>query len=1142
MSRASSTLTEPQRIASDPAHSAWVFANAGTGKTSVLANRVLRLLLAGVEPSKILCLTFTNAAAAEMELRVKRKLSQWATAEESQLAEDIAGLVAAVPDKTMLRRAQRLFLRMVDSQDNLRIQTIHAFCQSLLKRFPLEAGVSSHLALMDEKTARELVREAWLRLISDHAGIHLKDKKSREALQKTAQLFADTTLTSLIDEAINARGELEELLSAHHDIEVLIDAMYAVLNTHRNTTEKNIIDRYITNNNNRIKDIMNVIGVNHNTTLELAGWLDLPPEMAVAAFPVHQRIFLTAGGTPRVHLFPKKLYDAHPELEKLALDTQNAVLETVEHLNNLGTAKCTEHFLRLVGALLALYRQLKDQRALLDYDDLIHYSYRLVTRQGMMPWVMYKLDEGIDHILVDEAQDTSAPQWKIIEALCSEFFAGEGRVARLRSLFVVGDLKQSIFSFQGAEPALFSGMHRSFRKDAAAAGKPWHSVALEMSFRSTPPILQAVDAILTRPEMQAALGEAETIVKHIPHRSGARGVVELWPLASVPEDVSGKQADALPVAYTKKQDAKKILAEKIASSVRGWLDEKRVLSSTGKPITPGDIMILVRQRRDTLTGHILRALAALHIPVAGIDRIELTEHIAVMDMLALGHFLLLPEDDLTLAALLKSPLCGMNDEELFTLAYSRGGASLWQMLREKSRENDRMMHVFRDLSELLRQVDFTSPFALFAEVLEVRGGRKAFIARMGGEVEDVLNEFLNLAMQYTQSHTPSLQGFLHWVQSGKTEIKRDMEHGKNEIRVVTVHGAKGLQAPVIFLPDTTQFTPRTPAMLWSDNCVLLPGKQEGRAAICQRLAEEEKQCQQEEYYRLLYVALTRAQDELYICGWESPRRSPTKGCWYEVAKAGLQGIAHEEEDGTLWLVSGASCHSEAKPKDLPPHGILRGVYPGEGRGQDDTPPLPDFFYRPPLLEKASGVILPSRMEEEEDAASTLPPSRDKQRYLRGNATHLLLQHLPGISQDARHQASMHLLSRHLPESSAPAKQEIIREVEAILTHPELVPLFSHASIAEVPVTGMAGDRLVSGQIDRLAVSETEVIIADYKTHRNPPTALEDVPVRYLRQMAAYRHLLQEIYPGKTIRCVLIWTQGARWMELPDFILEPHAPS
>ncbi len=768
---------------------------------------------------------------------------------------------------------------------------------------------------------------------------------------------------------------------------------------------------------------------------------------------------------------------------------------------------------------------------------------RLLERRGA-DWVLYKLDQGLDHILIDEAQDTNPDQWQVVARLADELFAGEGAREVGRTLFAVGDAKQSIFSFQRADPAAFDGMREHFAAKAREAQQRWRALALDMSFRSTPAILSAIDAVFARPEAADGVAASGERLHHRASRAGQAGVVELWPPVR-PRERPATAPWTPPLRREPADSPPARLAALIARRIKGWIDGGKRLASEDRPIHAGDVMVLVR-RRDIFVEELIRALKAASVPVAGIDRMVLTDQLAVMDVLALARFLLLPEDDLSLACVLKSPLVGLSEEQLLLLCHGRGG-TLWRALGQRA-AGDPALAAARDyLAGLLRRVDFTPPFELLAAILgsdgapEQPSGRRRLVARLGPDAEEPLDELLQLALDYERGHSPSLQGFVHWLESGQAEIKRDPEaSARDEVRVMTVHGAKGLEAPIVILPDTMQPPTQSPHLLWLDEGeggLLWPPRRAHEGALAQTLRALAEHKRDQEYRRLLYVAMTRAADRLYVCGWEG-RRGPPAGCWYDLVRAGLAGLAEpfafdcrgEIADG--WAGEGLR---HLSPQTTAPERRRRGI------SEESKPePLPGWALRPPPPEpKPARPLAPSRPEAEEPAIySPLGPDQGA-RFRRGLMIHRLLEALPELPTRARKAACRRFLARAAFALPKALQAELMAETLAVLGAPEFAPLFAPGSRAEVPLTGLVGDRIVAGQVDRLVVTEEEVLIVDYKTNRPPPDSAAAVAPLYLGQMAAYRALLEKIYPGKKVRCLLLWTDGPRLMALPAALLDNY---
>jgi ATP-dependent helicase/nuclease subunit A len=784
--------------------------------------------------------------------------------------------------------------------------------------------------------------------------------------------------------------------------------------------------------------------------------------------------------------------------------------------------------------VISRYQAAKDRRGLLDYDDLIDKALALLRNAGAA-WVHYKLDQGIDHVLIDEAQDTSPKQWEIIRLLTGEFFAGAGARPDARTVFAVGDEKQSIFSFQGAAPREFDRMRRDFAALCTGARRLFRFVPLRHSFRSGANLLGAFDTVFGRPAAYSGLSADAVATVHEPLPGAPPGEVEIWETVK-PLPKREIEAWAAPFDELTERSPQLRLAARIAASAGRWIVEGA---------RAGDVLVLVRQR-GALFEAIIRALKEANIEVAGADRLVLTEHIAVMDLMALVDALLLPEDDLALATVLKSPLLGLDDQDLLEVAWERK-SSLRAALRAKAPLAPRFAEAASRLDRLAGWAAQEGPFNFLARVLDAEGGRRRFLSRLGHEANDPLDELLNLALAYEERETPSLQGFVAWLRTAQTDVKRDMEIARDEVRVMTVHGAKGLEAPIVVLADTTtppagpvQRQPRLLELAMDGAAPPLFAWASPKAADVAATAAARQRALLEseaEHHRLLYVAMTRAIDRLVVCGAEGERK-PAEGCWWKLIWAALHPLSTEEEardgSGKLWRyrplpppAGRAVCAAApARPARCePPPAWLAGNAPSEAV---TAPPLsPSRAY--------DETVVPRRAAAAESRA-------DREKAMaRGVAMHRLLQSLPDIPAPARREAARRHLARAAPAFDGEERERMIAQVERILEEPRFAALFLPGSRAEVPIAGRLSYRgapvTVSGQLDRLAVTADSVLIADYKTNRPPVRSLAAVPKAYVAQLALYRAVLQELYPAKSIRAALIWTEVPELMEVPAAVLD-----
>jgi ATP-dependent helicase/nuclease subunit A len=1137
-----------QGRAADPEVSAWVSANAGTGKTAVLVKRALRLLLAGSKPEAILCLTYTKNAAAEMQNRLLGVLADWATIPSEALHKQLVDLLGRAPEAAELRIAKRLFALALEARGGLKIHTIHGFCERLLQRFPLEAGITPHFKVFDEHGAARLKQQAYEATIARAA--EGRDNVLGRALAKAITYTSDDYFRKVVETVLAKRGELARMLAFHDSAGDWAEAEAQALKRLFDVAEEDeeslfaamadvLSDAEIDTALAAFEAFGSTTKTDCDAEWHLREVRSSAGEARVAAF---KPLFLTADSAPKKQSCTKGLADNAPNIASILDTAKGRYAALNEKLARLRVAEASGAVLAFADAIHADYERRKRAEAVLDYDDLIAKARNLFLQTGAASWVLYKIDGGIDHILVDEAQDTNPAQWEIVQSVAEEFFSGAGAKEKLRTLFAVGDEKQSIYSFQGADPARFGGVGRAFRLRAAAIEVPWHEVPLNLSFRSTVPVLKAVDAVFARPEAAQGLTFAETvIIQHHAHRQGEAGLVELWQLESEtkPEPVEAFEPWNESASGARSVDT---LCRRIAAQIKRWLDEGEPLPARGRKVRAGDILILVR-RRDPFTTPMIRELKRLRIDVAGADRMKLMDQLAVQDMVALADVLLMPEDDLALAVVLKSPLFNLDDGALFDIAFDRKG-SLWAALKAKAKEDARFAEAERRLTAWLDLTDFLPPYEFFAEVLGAEGQlmRKRLLTRLGPEAAEAIDEFLDSALGYDREDAPSLQGFIDRLRADEVEIKRDMDQDRDEVRIMTVHGAKGLEAPVVFLPDTCM-TPRpqgprifplprageppeeVPHLAWapaghSDLGVLA----ESKAALT--LAERE------EYNRLLYVAMTRASDRLYVCGWQGLRKRE-ENCWYDLVNDGLAGHLAEiaDADGvTVWRMESEQEtpveSSEAKSKLA------------------EAAPLPDWVLKPAAPKRTRPRFAPSRLAlKDSNIEPPLGPLAlgERHRFARGRLVHALLQHLPEVKPENQEKAARAFVAVRgagLPEE---LKDEIVAESLAIVRDTRFAPLFQPGSLAEVPVVAEIGEGegafALEGQIDRLVEHGSDLLILDYKTNRPPPETPEDVAPAYIAQLAAYRLVLARLFPGRKLRAALLWTDGPKLMEIPEAMLD-----
>jgi ATP-dependent helicase/nuclease subunit A len=1136
-----------QRRAADPRASAWVAASAGSGKTKVLTDRVLRLLLAGTAPERILCLTFTKAAAAEMADRLFARLSRWASAPAAELEADLAALLGREADRAESGRARRLFARVLDAPESVRIETLHGFAQGILRRFPVEAGVSPTFEVLDERSAAEMLARARERVFrSARPG-----SAEEAAIAAMSDRVADAEFPKLVAAITGARVRIGRMLRAWGGATAFADGLARHLGLSPGATPEGVLAEACGDagrDGAGLRALAAAMIEQGGKTEQkrvpgLTAFLAAPAAERPALWDDYVSVFLTDKGLPRdTEKYPtKKVVAAFPDAVAVLTAEQERVLAVQERLAAARLLAATAHLAVLAEAIIAAYAAEKRRAGWLDYDDLIEKALALLSSAEARPWVLYKLDGGLDHILVDEAQDTSPDQWAVVDALSAEFFAGEGaRGEIVRTVFAVGDPKQSIYRFQGADPGMFLAQRARVAEAAAEAGAHFEAVPLDISFRSAQAVLDAVDAAFA--DAAAADGVLDPDrpaeeQRHIAARSRAPGLVEVWPRLPAPE-AAEPPAWSPPVERLRVPSAAArcaaILAARIARMVGAQGETPDILESSGRPIRPGDILVLVR-KRDAFQTDLIRALKQRGVAVAGADRLNLADHMAVQDCLALAEAALFPGDDLTLAAALKGPFLGWSEDDLFALAHGRGkGVSLWRALLACSEAGARAaterLMAWGEAARRLR------PFAFFVRLLEAEGGRARLRQRLGAEADDPLDEFLDLAQGYERAHPGAMQGFLRWFAAGAVEIKRDMDKGAADtVRIMTVHGAKGLQAPIVFLPQTVSFPARAPALDWTQDArgkpLLLWKPPHAVAPDALKRAQAAREAEDErESRRLLYVAMTRAADRLIVCGWDG-KRTPSGEVWHDLVWRGVERLTLPQADPELTAAIGA----EAKILRWRGLGETESALPAAPAPPPANAPLPAWAALPPPPEpEPSRPLTPSRPDEEPPLPSPLAATGD--RFRRGIALHRLLQSLPDLPPAERSGAAERFLAAALADWAEETRKACAAEALAVLDMPDARALFGPDSRAEVAIAGLVdaggGPRLLAGQVDRLAVTADEVLVADYKTNRPPPATAAEVPPVYRRQLAAYRAALAPVFPGRRVRTFLLWTDGPTLMEIP----------
>ena len=1138
-------VEKKQGIASNPNNSVWTSASAGSGKTTVLTKRLLRMFLSGVQPSKILCITFTNTGAAEMRNRINSKLAEWTMLDDERLEKEIIdleeGRATNIEEKVKIARS--LFAKILDYSNDFKILTIHSFCQQIIKRFPLEANIIPNFKIADEITSMEILLQAKEELLK------VEDEDIRNAIKYVFTYKNEDDFLEILKQMIGQKDNLLYMKSRFFTVSGVLDEIRKIFGIAKYQTVESLENDYLNSfdlsilDNNLLEDIK-VIGA--KSDVDFANAVEyLKNNGFKDNFEKYLSIFLTKEGTARSRVITKKVGEKYPDLLNFVDGEVQRAFNFNETRNNIINFEFTSAFLKITYCLFDIYSKIKKENGYLDYSDLIFETSRLLNDtkyrnlNGENPyssWINYKLDEGIDHLLIDEAQDTSPIQWDIVKSITAEFFVGYGQKGDTnRTIFVVGDEKQSIFSFQGAEPANFDTMLKYYQRVVEDCGKKFENIYLETSFRSLKSVLQVADEVFSEPSRRCAISKLQNAIKHNVIRKDGIGKVEIWPLVSAAdaedddEDVNDKritEAKDWDVNYREKIKItnKQKLAETIANEIESWFKNGKTIYSRRdkciRNIRYSDIMILVRNRDEDFINHLIRQFNRRNIRSMGNDKFNLVDNIISQDIISLCKFILFNEDDLSLANILKSPFLSLMEEDLYFLCDYRNtnNCSLWKAMQE----NEKYVKEKEFLSDLIEKNKEFSIYQLFFYIFETIGMRKKFKERFIYIADDVINEFLASANNYEKNHNNStLLNFIYFIENTNLEIKRDIDQSTNEIKIMTVHSSKGLESPIVILPDTNH----TKKTIQKINKVLeykqigndytIPLLQKEKTTFIENIKEEMKFETEEEYLRLLYVAITRAENELYVCDYKKSGE-PKENSWYEILRKAVENIGAKHKksqniDGDVIYIGDDDvfdtningCKSENK----------------KTVGDGDVDSIIETIRINGKSEKETKIINPSTYYSENNFKTPIDNTKNIEN---GKVVHKLLEILPAADKCDWE----NILNIYLNENEDSEKIKVI--VLKILNNDEFSFLFNPNSKAEVPIFGKLDDDIISGQIDRLSIVGDIVYLIDYKNTNSLPAV---VPQKYVKQLELYKKLLEKIYINKEIKTYILWTSFGKIEEV-----------
>lgn len=1137
-----------QKIAANPEYSVWVSASAGTGKTTVLVSRLLRLFLSDIDPTKILCLTYTNAGAIEMQDRIFKKARHWSVINDKDLESELQNLLKVCDTdedidlgelKILKTKARKLFSKLIDNPIPLKIYTIHAFCQSILKRFPIEAEISPHFKVIEDLDSQLLLKESYKKLISK---IRNKNDSTAISLLNSFNFLTsnmgESEFQNLVSFIISNREKFAKLMDIYRNLDNVCKSLKAeIFSPFIEATDEFISDEkaYIKYTLSSLplsdlKEFMKALETSEGKTMQvsfksLSNFLSLNSmEKRIENFSIYKSIFLTQEDKKAKGFMSTSLKQSSPELYDKMSSEADRIEKSMEFIKCSNIYNMTVAINNLAFELMNIYKLLKNEKGVMDFTDLIETVEHLFRKPNISEWILYKMDGGISHILIDEAQDTSGIQWNIVDILTQEFFT-TGRVKKdIKSIFTVGDRKQSIFSFQGANISLFETYKTLFKNRVEEGKFIFKDLPLSRSFRSCKNILNLVDDMINTSTKIKGINLPDEEIIHTPNRSDYDGYVELLPLVKAHKDESTSFLKP-PIEVINVSNAKIDLSDIIARKIKDILKNDFISSginpTTGKfmkrKVEPKDIMILVEKRASTQ--YLNQKLTEYKIPVSGQDKLNISDNIAIEDLISLIKFTLSPYDDLSLCEVLKSPLFNLNDKDLFDVCYNR-----FDTVFNSLSKFDKYQDIYNELTDFIKKSRLQTPFVFFDYVLKAKDKRKNFIARFGTIINDVLNEFMQKCLYYDKIKIgKSLTDFYSWFMGSKIEVKRDMEQVNNCIRIMTVHGAKGLESPIVFLFDAnlTQSNLKD-KILWNNNGLPFYKKTDFQKINenFESLYEYQKSLNLEEYYRLLYVAMTRARDKLYICGWQDGKGEHEKS-WYTCIKEILENTPKSQEVIDKILQEKGEEFIDDKILTLGSKDIEGELITMDIVEVSNNENLPSFLANSLPINagtkdiKTSTGISPLAIDDSKNEDSSL---------LKGRLIHKLLEKLILIKQENRGA----IANKYLDDFNIQDKDIIISKVLNILSNPEFAFMFSDNSFNEIElITKDANLRL-----DKLVIEDDEVWIIDYKTDIIVPT-YDMVHSSYKKQLNTYRDAITPIYSGKKIKTAILWFETSELMEIVE---------
>lgn len=1133
-------VEKQQKKASDPEYSIWTSASAGSGKTTVLVKRLLRMLLKNIEPSKILCITFTNTGAVEMKNRINSKLSEWTIMNDAELKEEIIKLDGKDNLETKLKIARTLFAKIIDNSNDFKILTIHSFCQQIIKKFPLEAEIIPNFQILDEITSAELLIQSEKELLKT------QNEDIKKSIQYIFTLINEDQFIKLLKQAINQKNNLLYIENKFYTVQGVIDEIKKIFNIKEYLKIEDIEENFYKNTDfSKINQyVINYINSNGKNFDKQFIEKIQKYKNDKKYFNEYISCFLTNTNELRKKLLSKDIKEKFPELNDFILLEAERSFKISEYINNLHNFQFTSSFLNIIYYIFKVYTFLKKQKGYLDYNDLIFETSKLLNdkryknlngENNFLNWINYKLDEGVDHILIDEAQDTSPIQWDIVRSITEEFFSGYGQKENLnRTIFVVGDEKQSIFSFQGAEPDIFNITLHDYERKIEECKKKFDNIYLNTSFRSLKAILNTVDNVFADPFRRKSITKLVDSIQHKFVRKEGYGKVEIWPLIenkTIIEDIdeskdkkqAKNQTNEWEINYLGKIELsnKQQLAETIANEVSDWFKNEKMIcdrkTKCSRKLEYSDIMILVKNRDKEFINCLIRQFNKKNIPTMGNDKFNLLDSIISQDIISLLNFIIFNEDDLSLANIVKSPFLNLKEEDLYILCEykNENNCSLWQAIKN----NNKYCKEKTFLEDVIKKSNTSSIYELLLYIFEIKNIKRSIKRRFPYIADEIIKEFLNLANNYEKSHNnTTILNFISFLETTDLEIKRDIEQSTNEIKILTIHSSKGLESPIIILPDTnhpTNTINKIDEILQykeKGNDYYLPILHEKKTELLEKIKNNMKEKTEEEYLRLLYVAMTRAENELYICDYKK-RNGLQENSWYGILLDTIEKDKNKKIktnkyiDGDIFYIGDDNeyCNIANECSNNDKNEIKNNI-------QDDKiNEIISTFSKQKKEKNEIKIINPSLYYQENIIKK---PTINNKNIENGKLVHKLLEILPNINKTEWNS----IIDIYLKNSEN--STEIKKITLNVLNNEKFSFLFAKNSKAEVSIFGKVEKDIISGQIDRISIIDDTVNIVDYKNTNDLPNK---IPEKYRIQLNLYKKLLEKIYKDKKINCYILWT-------------------